>query len=183
MREGRSVQTEQNRTNVVPTFVLSPPANHAAVWGELWPMTSRTQLPIEVLPNQTERGTPAPQPQPASPLPVTRLGPQHAFLCAILLRATPQTPQSRSQPGASGTRAATPPEVSRPVPVLPDSTSSALPWHPIPNPIPFQPSPGPVWSLSCSRSPRQVGAIYGRSGWIDEGFFPARTPSPPYLGT
>lgn len=64
-----------------------------------------------------------------------------------------------------------------------DSTSSAVSARPAmasPSPIPFQPSPGPVWSLFLARS---QGAIYGRSGWIAEGFFLARTPYPPYLGT
>lgn len=80
------------------------------------------------------------------------------------------------------------PTGSCPMWLLPDSTSSAVfcpamsHGIPIPNPIPAQPSPGPVWSLSLSLA-RSLppGAIYGRSGWIDEGFFLARTPSPPYL--
>lgn len=115
----------------------------------------------------------------------------------ILLRANPQTPQSRSQPGARGTWAAAPPEVPRSVPVacapmwlLPDSTSSLCsavsapwPWHPHPqsHSSPAQPRSSLV-SLSLARSlSSRPGAVYGRSGWIDEGFFLARTPSPPYL--
>lgn len=161
--------------------------------GELWPMTSRTQLPIEGLPNQTERGTPAPQPQPASPLPITRLGHQHVLPSRILLRATPRRPNLAPSPEL---------EVHgqllhqryhhRFLSLLPHVVAArfrqfcclcALPWHPHPqshsSPVQVQSGLSLARSLSLSRP----GAIYGRSGWVGEGFFLARTPSPPCLGT
>lgn len=62
----RQAPSKQNRTEQMssPLRPIAPGQSRGRL-GELWPMTSRTQLPIEVHPNQTERGTPAPQPQPA----------------------------------------------------------------------------------------------------------------------
>lgn len=68
VRVGRPVQTEQNRTEqMCLSSPLRPiwPGQSRGRLGEHWPMTSRTQLPIQVHPNQTGRGTPAPQPEPA----------------------------------------------------------------------------------------------------------------------
>lgn len=184
----RQAPSKQNRTEQMssPLRPIAPGQSRGRL-GELWPMTSRTQLPIEVHPNQTERGTPAPQPQPASPLPLHQAGPPARLALSHPAQGHPQTPQSRSQPGSCrymrscSTRGTT--AGSCPCGCSQDSTSSAVSARPAmasPSPIPFQPSPGPVWSLFLARS---QGAIYGRSGWIDEGFFLARTPSPPYLGT
>lgn len=179
--QARPNRTEQNKCRL--HFRPIAPGQSRGRLGELWPMTSRTLLPIEVLPNQTERGTPAPQPQPASPLPFTQAWPPARLVLSHSAQGHPQTPQSRSQPGSwrymgscstAGTTAG-----SCPCGCSQDSTSSAVsaPCRgiPIPNPIPAQPRSSLV---SFSQ-----GAIYGRSGWIDEGFFLARTPFPPLPGS
>lgn len=166
VRVGRADQTEQNRTKCgSPPRPICPGQSRGRL-GELWPMTSRTQLPIEVHPNQTGRGTPAPQPEPARPLPVTRLGHQHALPAPILLplcshpaQGRPQTTQSRSQPGAGQVHGKLPllryPDRFLSMWLLRDSTSwepsvtAICPQFPIPqsHSSPAQPRSGPVWSL------------------------------------
>lgn len=127
-------------------------------------MTSRTQLPIDVLPNQTGRGTPAPQPEPASPLPVTRLGHQHVFFPPILLRAAPRRPNLAPSP-----------ELGRYMPTcsIPGTPTGSCPcgccqippalccFSALPNPIPAQPRSSLV---SFSLSPT---GCYLWTVWMD----------------
>ena len=190
VRVGRPVQTEQNRTNIVPTPSHGPGQSRGRL-RELWPMTSRTQLPIEVLPNQTGRCTPPPQPEPASPLPVTRLGHQHAFVSAILVRAAPRRPNLAPSPELgrymeSCSTTSTPTKI----PVhgvaarfhqfccfCPAMAAMALAPIPISNPIPAQPRSGPVCFFALSY---RLLSMDGLDGLMRDFFsLVPRTPSLP----
>lgn len=151
-------------------------------------MTSRTQLPIEVLPNQTERGTPAPQPQPASPLPVTRLGPQHAFCCAILLRATPRRPNLAPSPELEVHAKQLHQRyrdrfLSHVVAARFHQFCCFCPAVASPSPIQSHSSPAQVQSgLSLSLARALLAQVLSMDGLdLMRDFFLARTPSPPYL--
>lgn len=133
VRVGRADQTEQNRTKCgSPPRPICPGQSRGRL-GELWPMTSRTQLPIQVHPNQTGRGIPAPQPEPARPLPVTQPGPPARLACTRSAQGRPQTTQSRSQPGAGQVHGELPhlryPDRFLCMWLLRDSTSWALFCH------------------------------------------------------
>lgn len=154
-------------------------------------MTSRTQLPIEVLPNQIRARYPGPAAATCLTPAHHQAGPPARLPLCHSAQGHPQTPQSRSQPGAGGTWAAAPPEVpgrflSHVVAARFHQFCCFCPGHGHPHPqshsSPARPRSSLV-ALSFSLAPLPPGAIYGRSGWIDEGFFLARTPSPPYLGT
>lgn len=188
VRGGGPVQTEQNRTNVVSTSSHRPRPITRPSGGALANDES------DAAPNRsTSESDRARYPGPAAATCFTpalhQAGPPARLFLSYSAQDHPQTPQSRSQPGSwrymgscstRGTAAG-----SCPCGCSQDSTSSAVsaPCHgiPIPNPIPAQPRSSLV-SFSRSLAPVQ-GAIYGRSGWIDEGFFLARTPFPPLPGS
>lgn len=102
-------------------------------------------------------------------------GPPARLALSHSAQGHPQTPQSRSQPGARGTWAAAPPEVPPPVPVasapcgccqIPPVLLSLRPAMASPSPIPFQPSPGPVWSLSRSLALSLPSRCYLWTVWM-----------------
>lgn len=188
--------SKQNRTEQIssPLRPIHPGQSRGRL-GELWPMTSRTQLPIDILPNQTGRGTPAPQPEPASPLPVTRLGHQHVFFSPILLRAAPRRPNLAPSPELARYMASCSitgtPTGSCPCgccqipPVLP---FPALPWHyhstPIPNPIQSHSSPAQVQSGLFFALSYRLLSMDGLDGLMRDFFSLVLVPpSHPYLGT
>lgn len=114
-RQVRPNRTQQNKCR--PHFRPIAPGQSRGRLGELWPMTSRTQLPIEVLPNQIRARYPGPAAATCLTPAHHQAGPPARLLLSHSAQGHPQTPQSRSQAGAGGTWAAAPPEVPRPVPV------------------------------------------------------------------
>lgn len=192
VRGGRPVQTEQNRTNVVPT-----PSHHPR------PITQPSGGALandesDAAPNRgTSESDRARYPGPAAATCLTPARRQAGLPARLSLshpaQGRPQTPQSRSQLGARGTRTAAPPEVARPVhgPCGCCQIPPALlflpchgPWHPhpIPNPIPAQASPAPVLvCLSLSRSLalfRQVLSMDGLDGLMRDFFSLVLRPLP-----
>lgn len=152
-------------------------------------MTSRTQLPIEVLPNQIRARYPGPAAATCLTPAHHQAGPAARLPLSHPAQGHPQTPQSRSQPGARGYMGSSSTR-GTPTGSWPMWLLSCCQIPPVllflpcplasPSPIPFQPSPGPVWSVARSLS-RLVLSMDGLDGLMRDFFSLVLRPLPTWV--